>query len=371
MGSPLEALRARTPEMTEALRALVEVESPSSDLAAVNRCADAVADLARDLLGAEPERLQVDGRTHLRWTFGVARIVLIGHMDTVWPAGTLAGWPFVVRDGVAAGPGVLDMKGGIVQGLYALSTLKDLDGIALLITSDEELGSPTSDALIEETARGAVAALVLEPAAGEALKTARKGVSVYEIAITGKEAHAGLEPERGVNALTELAHLVIALEEIGNPQAGTTVTPTVAHAGTATNVVPAGAIVEVDVRATEPGEQTRVEEAIRALTPRNPAAKIRVGGGINRGPMPSSASAELFARAKRLAAELGLPELKGAAVGGGSDGNFTAALGVPTLDGLGAVGGGAHARTEHLVISAMPERAALLAALIDDIRDRP
>jgi glutamate carboxypeptidase len=371
MGSPLEALRARTSEMSEALRVLVEVESPSEDLAAVARCAEAVAELGRDMLGAEPERVDRAGRIHLRWTFGAPRIVLIGHLDTVWPAGTLAGWRFDVHDDVAAGPGVLDMKGGIVQGMFALNALGDLYGIALLVTSDEELGSPTSDALIEETAKTAGAALVLEPAAGDSLKTARKGVSNYEIEIIGKEAHAGLEPERGVNALTELAHIVIALEGIADRPAGTTVTPTVARAGTATNVVPAGAVVKVDVRAAEPEEQRRVDEAIRSLVPRDAGAKIQVLGGINRGPMPPSASAELFERAKRLAAEMGLPALTGAAVGGGSDGNFTAALGIPTLDGLGAVGGGAHARSEHVVLSAMPERAALLAALIDDLRGSP
>lgn len=354
--------------MIDALRTLVEVESPSGDLAAVARCADAVAGLGRAMLDAEPERIDVDGRVHLRWRFGDTKVALIGHLDTVWPIGTLDGWGFEVRDGVAAGPGVFDMKGGIVQGLFALNTLADLDGIALLITSDEELGSPTSDALIEETAKPARAALVLEPAAGAALKTARKGVSVYEIEITGKEAHAGLEPERGVNALTELAHVVIALEAIADPGAGTTVTPSVARAGTATNVVPAIAVVEVDVRAAEPEEQTRIDDAVRALTPHDPRASIAVRGGINRGPMPKRASAELFARASRLAAELGLPKLDGTAVGGGSDGNFTAALGIPTLDGLGAVGGGAHARSEHIVVSMMAERAALVAELIDDIR---
>ena len=371
MGSPLETLRSRTHEMTDALRALVEVESPSHDLAAVARCADAVAALGRDLLGAEPERLEVEGRVHLRWRFGRTRIALIGHMDTVWQAGTLAEWPFEVRDGVAAGPGVFDMKGGIVQGLFALSTLGDLEGIALLITSDEELGSHSSEALIAETARPAIAALILEPAAGDALKTSRKGVSIYEIRITGKEAHAGLEPENGVNALTELAHVVVALEAIADANAGTTVTPSVAQAGTAVNVVPAGAVVKVDVRAAEPDEQKRVDKAIRALTPQDARATIEVLGGINRGPMRASASEDLFARAKRLAAELDLPELKGTAVGGGSDGNYTAELGIPTLDGLGAVGGGAHARSEHIILSAMAERAALVAALIDDIRQAP
>ena len=185
MGSLLEALRARTPEMTEALRLLVEVESPSADLAAIARCSDAVAALGRGLLGAAPERIDRDGRVHLRWTFGEPRIVLIGHLDTVWPLGTLAAWPFEVRDGVAAGPGCFDMKSGIVQGMYALSTLDDLDGIALLVTSDEELGSISSEAIIEETAKPAIAALILEPASGLAVKTARKGVSMYEVRVTG------------------------------------------------------------------------------------------------------------------------------------------------------------------------------------------
>ena len=368
MGSPLETLRARSTEMTDALRALVEVESPSEELAAVARCAEAVAAIGRGLLGAEPERLDVDGRIHLRWMFGDPRIVLIGHLDTVWPLGTIDGWPFEIRDGIASGPGVFDMKSGIVQGLFALSTLPDLDGIALLVTSDEELGSLTSDAIIEETAKTASAALILEPAAGAAVKTARKGVSMYEIEIIGKEAHAGLEPERGVNALIELAHVVIALEGIADPSAGTTVTPTVARAGTAKNVVPGRAVVHVDVRAAEPSDQERVERDIRALVPHHTGARIDVRGGINRGPMPLSSSAALFDRARRIADDLGLPPLEGIAVGGGSDGNFTAALGVPTLDGLGAVGDGAHARSEHVVLSAMPERAALLAALIDELR---
>jgi glutamate carboxypeptidase len=361
----LDALKAQQGAMTEWLHALVEAESPSADAAAVARCGAVAADGAASLLGARPEEVVVDGRTHFRWHFGAsARIVCVGHLDTVWPAGTVARWPFSVSDGRATGPGAFDMKAGIVQLFHALASLDDLDGVDVLLTADEEVGSPSSRQLIEDTARGARAALILEPAAGAALKTARKGVSNYDIVVTGRAAHAGLEPEKGANAVIEIAHHALALEGIARPDLGTTVTPTVLHGGTATNVVPAEARLAVDVRAATIAEQERVDAEIRGIPVHVDGAAVQILGGPNRPPLEAAASARLFARAQACASALGLSPLTSVEVGGGSDGNFTAALGVPTLDGLGAVGDGAHAEGEYVVLDAMPERAALLAALV-------
>jgi glutamate carboxypeptidase len=369
-GGRLEALRARGQEMVEALAALVEIESPSSDPESLEACARRVAELGRSLLGEEPERLEMGGLVHLRWRHGApTRVLLLGHFDTVWPLGTTATWPFSVKDGVATGPGAFDMKAGLVQGLYALASLDRLSGVTLLLTADEEVGSHTSRALIEDEARGALAALVLEPSAGPAgaLKVARKGGAVYEVEVRGRAAHAGLEPEKGANALVELAHQVLALERLARPELGTTVTPTVASAGTTQNTVPAGARFRVDVRAFSVEEQRRVDRELRLLEPVVPGASLVVHGEPNRPPLPSSASAELFALAAELAERLGLAPLESASVGGGSDGNLTAGIGVRTLDGLGAVGGNAHALGEHVVLAAMPERAALVAEMVSDI----
>jgi glutamate carboxypeptidase len=355
--------------MVDLLGALVAAESPSSSPDAVAACGRIVADAAVDLLGEKPEEVVVDGRTHLRWRFGegAARVVLVGHVDTVWPLGTIDRWPFSVTDGVATGPGAFDMKAGIVQLLHALRRLDDLDGVAVVLTADEEIGSPTSRALIEATAAGARAALVLEPSAGAALKTARKGVSTYEVVVRGRAAHAGLEPEKGANTTVEMAHVVLGLAGLARPDLGTTVTPTALRSGTAANVVPADAVLQVDVRAATPEEQRRIDMAVHRLIALVPGTAIEVRGGPNRPPLPPTASAALFARAQRLAGELGLPALQSVEVGGGSDGNFTAALGVPTLDGLGAVGDGAHAEGEHVLLDAIPGRVALLSALIADL----
>jgi glutamate carboxypeptidase len=351
--------------MLEELAALVACESPSADLAATAACADVVEQLGTARLGSRPERVVVAGRTHLCWRFGGAtRVLLLGHFDTVWPLGTLARWPFEVRDERATGPGVLDMKAGLVQMFAALSGLDDLDGVAVLATSDEEVGSPTSRALIERTARGAGAALVLEASAGGALKIARKGVSMYSVRATGRAAHAGLDPERGINAGVELAHQVLAIARMNRPAAGTSVTPTVLEGGTTTNTVPAEALVRVDVRAVTRDEQRRVDAEIRGLRPVLPGAQVLVEGGPDRPPLAATSSSRLFTEARAVAAELGLAELQGVAVGGGSDGNLTAGLGVDTLDGLGAVGDGAHAEGEWVSLPAMPERAALVGGLV-------
>lgn len=370
----VEALRARTDEMTAELSELVGLESPSDDLDLLARCASGLESLGRSRLGVRPERIDADGRVHLVWRTGPRPgVVLIGHYDTVWPAGTTGRWPFHVDDeGRASGPGAFDMKAGIVQMFHALSLVPWAEGVgpgglAVLITADEEIGSPTSRALIEDVARGARAALVLEPSAKGALKVARKGTSMYQIHVTGRSAHAGLEPEKGVNASIELAHQVLAVSALGRPALGTTVTPTVATAGTTTNTVPSGAVLHVDGRATDPAEQVRVDAEIRRLAPVLAGARIRIEGGINRPPFDHTSSSGLLERAQSVAARMGLPPVGGVAVGGGSDGNFTAGIGVPTLDGLGADGDGAHAEGEFARIAAMPERAALVAGLVSDL----
>ena len=353
--------------MIDALAALVEVESPSASDIATRAAADALDDLLAARLGSRGTWVGGD-RGHLLWTGGgTPRVLLLGHVDTVWPAGTLARWPFDVVDGRATGPGVFDMKAGLVQGVEALAGLDDLDGIALLATTDEEVGSPTSRALVEETARTCDAVLVLEPSADAALKTGRKGVSNYELVVTGRASHAGLEPERGANALVELSSQVLALAGVARADLGTTVTPTVASAGTTTNTVPASARVALDVRALSGDEQERVDATLRALQPQVDGCSLELLGGVNRPPLDPRSSAELFARAQRVAEELGLPPLRGVSVGGASDGNFTAGIGIPTLDGLGAVGDGAHAEGEYAVVAAMAERAALVRGLVREV----
>ncbi|TIC80479.1 M20 family metallopeptidase [Nocardioides sp. GY 10113] len=363
-------------ELLADLRELIECESPSHDHAAVERSADLVARLGTERLGVAPERIVVDGVHHLRWRLGdpltPSRVVVLGHHDTVWPIGTLARQPFEIVDGELRGPGCFDMLTGLAMALHAIADLDDPSGVTLLVTGDEELGSPTSRALIEEEARHAAAVLVLEASAdGGALKTARKGTSLYRIDVVGRAAHAGLEPEKGVNASVELAHQILAIAALGDAAAGTTVTPTVAAAGTTVNTVPADARISVDVRAWTVAEQRRVDAAVRALVPVLDGAELLVSGGINRTPLEESSSRALFARAQRLAAELGMPEVTGAAVGGASDGNFTAGVGAPTLDGLGAVGGGAHAEDEHVLVDRILDRTVLLRALLADLLADP
>ncbi|MFI7421647.1 M20 family metallopeptidase [Nonomuraea sp. NPDC049684] len=353
--------------MIDDLEELVLCESFSRDLEAVARSAEVVAAMGARHLGARPEFLVIDGVTHLRWSFGTPRVLLLGHHDTVWPIGTLATHPWSVIDGVARGPGVFDMKAGLVQTFHALAGLGSLDGVTLLITGDEELGSITSAPLIADTARGLAAAFVMEASAdGGALKTSRKGTSMYTLRVRGKAAHAGLEPEKGANAGVELAHQILAIAALG--AGDTTVTPTVLRGGTTLNTVPAEATVGVDVRAGTVAEQLRVDAAMRALAPVVPGTRLEVEGGPNRPPLEAAMSASLYALAQELAGGLDVGPLTAAAVGGASDGNFTAGAGCPTLDGLGAVGGGAHADHEHVVVAEMPRRAALLRALVEAVR---
>jgi glutamate carboxypeptidase len=343
------------------LRELVEVESPSLDVEAITSSAKMLSGVVERLLGTPPVLVDSPAGPHVHWSGGgEPKVLLVGHHDTVFPIGALAERPFTVADGRATGPGVFDMLGGIVQALHGLAALDDRSGVEIFISADEEVGSIHSRTAIEELAVRCGAVLVLEPAAdGGALKTGRKGCGTFDVAVHGRAAHAGLEPEKGVNALIEASRQVLAISELGRSDLGTTVTPTVATAGTADNVVPAQARIRVDVRVESADETHRVEVAMASLRAVDPLATIEVTGNVNRPPMPVSASASLFPIAQRV-----LPGIRGVAVGGGSDGNFTAAIGVPTLDGLGAVGGGAHADHEFIEVASMPERARLIAGLV-------
>ena len=349
------------------LKTLVEIESPSRNLDALATSAKAVANLIEKHLGGAATLIESAAGPHVHWSGGgEPKVLILGHHDTVFPLGTLERRPFKVEDGHATGPGVFDMLGGIVQAVHGVAMVDDWSGVEILMSADEEIGSHASRALIEERALACGAVLVLEGAAdGGAIKIGRKGCGTFHVEIKGRASHAGLEPEAGVNALIEASHQVIDITTIGRPDIGTTVTPTVATAGTTDNVVPAAAKVIVDVRVESADEKDRVEAAFAALAPHLSEATISVTGGVNRPPMPESASAELFAMARDV-----IPGIEGTSVGGGSDGNFTAAIGVPTLDGLGAVGGGAHADHEYLVVEAMVERASLVAGLVTTLSRR-
>lgn len=357
--------RVRVEAMLDDLRTLVEIESPSRDLAALQSSAEAVAVIIETRLGGRARLLDSDAGPHVHWSAGGdPQVLILGHHDTVFPRGTLVHRPFETEEGRATGPGVFDMLGGLVQAVHGLATLDDYSGVEILVTADEEIGSGSSRALIEERALACGTVLVMEGAAeGGAVKTGRKGCGTFRVSVGGRAAHAGLEPEAGVNALVEAAHQILGIAALGRPELGTTVTPTVASAGTVKNVVAAEANIIVDVRVATADEKERVESAFGRLAPFLEKTTVTVQGAVYRPPMPESASAELFALAQEV-----VPGLVGMTVGGGSDGNFTASLGVPTLDGLGAVGGGAHADHEFVMIDAMADRAHLVAGLIEAIR---
>jgi glutamate carboxypeptidase len=360
------------PWTIDLVEALVRLESPSGDAAAINAC---VAELDARLRGTGGATTRLPGGPagdHLRADFGsgARRVLLLGHIDTVWPAGTLAGRPFRHEPGVLRGPGVFDMKAGLALAVLALKALHETGGglpgrVAMLVTADEETGSATSRALIEAEARASGAVLVLEPALpGGALKTSRKGCGVFVLRVTGRAAHAGIEPERGASAVGELVRQLTRVEALRDEAAGTSINVGVVGGGTRPNVVAAEAEASIDVRAATTAEATRVAAALGGLTPVDPRTRLTVEGGFDRPPMErSAATVRLFALAREAAAGLGR-DLGEGGTGGGSDGNLTAALGVPTLDGLGAVGGGAHAADEHVTIADLPWRAALLAGLL-------
>jgi len=370
----LDWAEASLPGMLLDLERLVRVESPSSDLDAVARSADVVAEIGERRIGFAPERIVIAGSTHLRWPLGspepdAPRVLLLAHHDTVWPIGSLETHPYSLQDGVIRGPGCFDMLTGLVMAMHAAAHLGHHPDAALtlLVNGDEELGSPTSRELIEQEADGCVAALVLEASGdGGALKIGRKGTSNYRVEITGRAAHAGLEPEKGLNATLELAHQVGVVAQFADASVGTSVTPTLIRGGTTVNTVPAHASVEVDVRALTAEEQDRVDRAFHSLTS-STGARVAVHGGINRPPLETTATEGVWRRARAVAADLGMSLPEAIVVGGASDGNFTAGIGVPTLDGLGAVGGGAHADHEHVIVGDIPARTALLTGLIRDL----
>ncbi len=303
---------------------------------------------------------------------GAKPLMLLGHMDTVWETGTLAEMPYQVKEGRAYGPGILDMKSGIVCGLWAVQALAALKvtplrPVRFFLNADEEVSSIAfRDELLAE-ARRAHAVLVLEPAAAYgALKTSRKGVGEFQVTVRGRSAHAGICPSGGVNAISELARQILRIENLSRPKRGLTLNVDVVQGGTRSNVIPELAVARVDVRVPTALDREKIEKQMRDLSPIHPQAQLEITGGVNRPPLERKMATALFRQARHLGRQMGL-EMKEAATGGGSDGNFTAALGIPTLDGLGGTGDGAHARHEHVVISELPQRAALLAALMATI----
>ena len=372
----LATAQSMLPQVLSDIEAIVNIESPSRNASQVAKSAAMLESIIQRVAQRSSVLVDSDVGPHvLVPASGAARILLLGHHDTVHPMGTLAARPFSNDGKALRGPGVFDMAAGIVQAIYAMAILEssgvDTSGIEMLWTADEEIGSSTSRALIEERAQalgknGAV--LVLEPSANDgALKIARKGTGTFDVRIAGRASHAGLEPEKGINALLELVHQVQRISTFGNAELGTTVTPTVASAGTTDNTVPAEAHVLVDARVVVPEEKIRVEKLMSSLVPVVPGASISVSGSLHRPPMHSSMSEELFALAVESQSAVNGESINGVSVGGGSDGNFTAALGVRTLDGLGAVGGGAHGETEHVVVESIAPRIALLAEIMQRI----
>lgn len=357
------------------LEKLVKQESPSEDRQAVNTAMALTASWAQGLGARVKRHKQSQFGDILELRFGPSHtkqkpVLLLGHLDTVWPLGTLAEMPWRVAEGRYWGPGVLDMKAGVVMALAALTTLRELKlerPVTLLLNSDEEVGSTVSRAITERLALESAAVLVLEPAQGLAYKTARKGVGQYHVEVTGVGAHSGVDFEQGHSAVLELAKLVQTISAFTNLQRKLTVNCGVIGGGTRSNVVPSRAFTEVDVRIAKASDSAYVEKLFHTLKVSDSKCKLTITGGINRPPMERKAGTiALFKTARRLAAELGF-SLEEAATGGGSDGNFTAALGVPTLDGMGAVGDGAHAAHESVVIEHLVPRTALLAAMIASI----
>ena len=365
---------ARRERLLADLEALVVRESPSDEPARVSQLAFWVAErLVRAGLAAACVPCEGRGDA-LRVRFGeeTGGTLLLGHLDTVWPAGTLAEIPFSVEEGVAKGPGAFDMKAGIAVAIAVLEAAAKGDvtpagGVSLVLTPDEEVGSGASSGLLVEEALRRDRVLVLEPSGDAgAAKVARKGTGLVRMRFGGIASHAGLEPDKGASALLEMARCALYADALADKPAGTSVVPTVAASGKVTNVVPERAELTVDFRVWTRAEADRLMAGLRAYRPVDPRVTVEIDGGANRPPMePTEASLALYRRAAALAQALGF-ELGAARVGGGSDGNLTAAAGVPTLDGLGPAGGGAHARTEHLLVDDLQRRAALVAGLLED-----
>jgi glutamate carboxypeptidase len=370
-----ELCAARHAWIVDAIGALARLESPSADVDALERCGALLASLL-ETAGATVERVPRPGAgAHLRATFGsgTRQVLLLGHFDTVWPIGTLAQMPVEIREGRLHGPGTFDMKAGlaiaILAAMAARPQLRDLR-VRCLFTTDEEIGSGSSRTLIEEEARASAAVLVFEPALpGGILKTARKGVGTFRLDVRGVSAHAGIAPADGASAILELSRQVLALHALQAPDRGTTINAGVVAGGSRSNVVAEHAHAEIDVRVSELAEQVRIEQALAALTPTDRRVHFDWHGGFERPPLERGPHVQrLFALARAAGASMGMDVREGA-TGGASDGNFTAALGVPTLDGLGPTGDGAHARHEHVELNTLTDRAALAAAILLAIDD--
>jgi glutamate carboxypeptidase len=370
--SPARPTPGQAAAMLGRLADLVAAESPPGSIPHLTACADLLAGWGEAVLGRPARRVVREGLPHLLWAARDQKVLLLGHFDTVWPAGTVEKWPFAVDGDRATGPGVCDMKAGIVQMFAALAALPDTSGVGVLLTCDEESGSATSRRIVEEQALRSGAVLVCEPSNPDgALKVARKGGSAYRLTVHGRAAHAGVEPHRGVNATVEVAHQILAAGAFAAKQQGTSVTPTVLAAGTTSNTVPETATLALDVRAWTREELHRVDGMLRGLAPRLAGAALTLDGGINRYPLVPEVALPLLEVARQAARDLGLPAPDGAHAPGASDANFTGALGVATLDGLGAVGGGSHARSEYIDVPMMPQRAALLGALVSRLLAAP
>lgn len=356
------------------LERYVKAESPSNRKDLVDKCGEVIQDFFREYFGLTAEIFPQEQRgNHLKFTYGDGdeQVLVLCHMDTVWDEGQL---PFRIEGNKAYGPGIFDMKGGAIQALWAIKALKDLKltlnkKIVFLFNSDEEVGSITSRNIIETEAKKSKVVLIPEPTQENtgALKTARKGWGLFKLKVKGVAAHAGNHHDQGINALEELAHQIIYLQGLTDYSVGSTVNIGIAKGGTRGNVVPAEAEAEIDIRVKTLKEAQRLEELIRNLQPKLKGTSLTVEGAINRPPMErTEATGELVKKAQIIARELGF-ELKETSVGGASDGNFTAALGIPTLDGIGAVGAGPHAEYEHIIIDDLPRRSALLAHLLQEI----
>jgi glutamate carboxypeptidase len=358
--------------LLELIESLVAIESPSDDPAAVNRCGAELTSRLQAMGGTVTRVASPTAGDHVRASFGSGprQILLLGHFDTVWPVGQLARMPLKRDGGRLYGPGVFDMKAGIALAMLATRAGLEhnaLDGcqVVMLWTTDEEIGSGTSRALIEAEAARSEAVLVFEPSLpGGGLKTSRKGVGQFEMIARGVSAHAGLDPGKGISAVRELARQIAAIDDLQDPASGVTVTVGVIQGGTRANVIPDEARAIIDARANTRAGAERIERALKSVTPHLPGARIEVTGGFDRPPLErSSGVIRLFEMARESAAGVGVTLTEGSA-GGGSDGNFTAALGVPTLDGVGAIGDGAHALHEHVEIDPLVPRAAVIAGLL-------
>ena len=350
--------------MLAALEALVKLESPTEDLQACQDVIKLASDIATKVLGTPAEIRDVNGRPVFWWGASNPEVVVLAHLDTVWPKGSFI--PLWKVEGTkATGPGIFDMKAGFIQALYAM---KGITGSAALVaTTDEETGSATSKEFIKQISSQAKAVLVLEASLNGMVKTGRKGTAMYQIKIHGKASHAGLEPEKGINSTVEIAHAIIAVAGLENKEHGTTVVPTMLRAGNTTNTVPDLAVLDIDIRSYSMDDLKRVDAAIRNLKAVNADTRYEITGGFNRPPLETSSTMALYERAEKVAKELGMPHLGHASVGGASDGNFAAAAGAQVLDGLGAIGDGAHAAHEWVDISTLEIRSTFLNALIKDL----